>query len=408
MLSLRTVDTSSHGPPQADAAIDTWFRHIEHLARIIGPRGSTTAAEAQAAEYARDTFLKAGLQPQVETFRSAISAWRLFSFACALALLAFAVYPLAGRVSAVVALAVCAVAVSAAAREIHLRDNPLRLLLPKRESANVWTIVPAAAEARRRVVVIGHLDTHRTPLLFRSRGWQRLMHVLVPAGFAAMVGLVVLFAVGVFLQTRMIYVISLAPAVVVIPLLLFTLQADLTPYTAGANDNATGAALLLTLAETLPGEALSHTEVWLVATGCEEVGCYGAAAFYRAHREELADAAVLVVDSIGGAGSGPCYLRSEGMVLPHEYDPDLLSLADAIATEQPELGAYGRRMTEAYTEGLPALQAGLHTLTLCGFTPDGELPNWHQLTDTVENIDRKALASNYAFIKELLLRIDAG
>ncbi|MDE3096957.1 MAG: hypothetical protein KGK07_13295, partial [Chloroflexota bacterium] len=65
-------------------------------------------------------------------------------------------------------------------------------------------------------------------------------------------------------------------------------------------------------------------------------------------------------------------------------------------------------MTEAYTEGLPALQAGLRTLTLCGFTPRGELPRWHQPSDTVEHIDRDVLARNYAFIRELLLRLDAG
>lgn len=408
MLSFRTVETSNHRSPQVDAAVDTWFRHIDHLARGIGPRGSATAAEAQAAEYAHETFSRAGLEPQVERFQSAVSAWWLFALACALALLAFAVYPLAGRISAAVALVVSAIAVSAAAREIHLRDNALRLLLPRRESQNVWAAVPASGDVRRKIIVVGHLDTHRTPLLFRSRGWLQLMHVLVPAGFVAMVALVVLFAVGVFLQTRIIYAVSFAPAVVVIPLLLFTLQADLTPYTAGANDNASGAGLLLALAETLPRQPLQHTELWLVATGCEEVGCYGAVAFIRAHEAELRDAAVLVVDSIGGGGSGPCYLRSEGMVLPHEYDPDLLSLADGIAAERPELGAYSRSMTEAYTEGLPALQAGLHTMTLCGFTPDGELPNWHQSTDTVDNIDREVLARNYAFIRELLLRVDAG
>lgn len=402
------MERTGYRSPEVDAAVETWFRHIDHLARGIGPRGSTTAGEAAAAEYVRETFLRAGLEPSVERFRSAVSAWWPFAFASALVLVAFAVYPLAGRVSAGVALAVAAIAVSAAAREIHLRDNPLRLPLPRRESRNVWAAVPAGGETQHRIVIVGHLDSHRTPLLFRSLGWQRLMHVLVPAGFVAMAALVVLFAVGVFIQTHTIYVISFVPAVVVIPLLLFTLQADLTPYTPGANDNASGAALLLILAESLAREPLPDTEVWLVATGCEEVGCYGAVTFFRRHLAELRDTAVLVVDTVGGAGSGPCYLLSEGMVLPHEYDPGLLSLADAIAADRPELGAYSRRMTEAYTEGLPAIQASLRALTLCGFTPDGELPNWHQTTDTVDNIDRQVLARNYAFIQELLVRIDAG
>lgn len=356
----------------------------------------------------RETLQRTGLEPHVEPFRSAVSAWWPFALISALALVAFAAYPLAGRVSAVVALILAAVSLVAALREVHLLENPLRLLLPKRDSRNVWAAVPAVGEARRRIVVVAHMDSHRTPLLFSSRRWQRVMHVLVTAGFLAFVALAALFAAGAVVQARTVYLISMAPAAMVIPLLLFTLQADLTPYTPGANDNATGAALLLTLAETLSAEPLGHTEVWLVATGCEEVGCYGAVAFFRAHRDELRDAAVLVVDTVGGRGSGPCYLRSEGMVLPHRYDSGLLSLADDIASDRPDLGAYSRRLTETYTEGLPAIQAGLRVLTMCGFTPDGDLPHWHQPTDTADNVDREVLARNYEFVREFLLRIDSG
>lgn len=385
-----------------------WFGHIDYLARVIGPRGSCTAGEAEAARYAHEQFKRAGLEPQRERFRSASSAWHPFALAVALALLSVAVYPLGGRATAAIALVLVAAVAASALREINLLSNPLRLLLPRRESQNVWAIVPPAGAPKRRVVVVGHLDSHRTPLLFRSLRWQRLMHVIVPIGFLAMVAAVVLFAIGLATQATVVYLITVSLAAVLAPVLLLMLQADLTPYTHGANDNATGAGLLLTLAETLREQPLRNTEVWLLATGCEEVGCYGAVAFFRRYRDALRDAAVLVVDTVGGPGSGPCYFRSEGMVLQHQYDPGLLTLADAIAKERPELGAYSRRMTEAYTEGLPAIQAGLRALTLCGFTPRDELPHWHQRTDTVENIDRDVLARNYAFVHELLQRIDGG
>jgi hypothetical protein len=399
---------SSPDSLQVQTAVRTWFRHIDHLARAIGARGSTTAGEARAAAYVREEFQRAGLEPLVEPFQSAASAWRPFALAMGLALVAVAVYPLGGRATAAPTVALMVVLVGSAFREVNLLDNPLRLLLPKRVSRNVWAAVPAAGEPKHRVAVIGHLDSHRTPLLFSSLGWQRAMHVLVPLGFLAMVVLIALLGAGLFVQTRTLYVTSLIAAVMLIPILLLALQADLTPYTSGANDNATGAGLLPTLAEMLRSQPLPQTEVWLVATGCEEVGCYGAIAFFRGHRAALRDAAVVVLDTVGGPGSGPCYLRSEGMVLAHHYDPGLLSLADAIAGERPELGAYSRRMSEAYTEGLPAIQAGLRALTLCGFTPDGELPHWHQPSDTADNIDREVLGRNYAFIEELLRRIDAG
>ena len=385
-----------------------WFSHIDYLARVIGPRGSATEAEAEAARYAGAQFERAGLAPQAERFRSAVSAWHPFALAMAIALGAVAVYPLAGRVTAAIALALITAVTVCAVREINLLWNPLRLVLPRRVSQNVWAVIPPAGEPKRRVVIVGHLDSHRTPLLFKSLRWQRLMHVIVPAGFLAMVAGVVLLAIGLATQATLVYLIAVSLAAVLAPVLLLMLQADLTPYTHGANDNATGAGLLFTLAETLGDRSLRKTEVWLVATGCEEVGCSGAIAFFNAHRKELRDAAVIVVDTVGGPASGPCYFRSEGMVLQHQYDPGLLALADAIARERPELGAYSRRMTEAYTEGLPAIQAGLRALTLCGFTPEDELPHWHQRTDTVEHIDRDVLARNYAFVRELLQRIDGG
>jgi hypothetical protein len=390
----------------ADRAVGLWFGHIDYLARVIGPRGSATAAEAEAARYAYEQFERAGLKPGVERFRSARSAWHPFALAMALALLAVAVYPLAGRATAAIALALIATVIACALREINLLPNPLRLLLPRGESQNVWAVVPSTGEPRQTVAIIGHLDSHRTPLLFRSLRWQRLMHVVVPAGFLAMVAAGVLFAIGLAMQEAVIYLIAAALAAALVPVLLLTLQADLTPYTHGANDNASGAGLLFTLAETLREQPLRETEVWLVATGCEEVGCYGAIAFFRAHRDALRDAAIIVVDTVGGPGSGPCYFRSEGMVLPHRYDPGLLALADSIASERPELGAYSRKMTEAYTEGLPAIQAGLRALTFCGFTPEHELPHWHQRTDMAENIDRDVLARNYLFVRELLQAID--
>jgi hypothetical protein len=49
----------------ADRAAEVWFSHIDYLARVIGPRGSATAAEAEAARYAHEQFERVGLAPQV-------------------------------------------------------------------------------------------------------------------------------------------------------------------------------------------------------------------------------------------------------------------------------------------------------------------------------------------------------
>jgi hypothetical protein len=347
------------------------------------------------------------LTPQMQRFKSAISAWRPFALAAALSLLAVALYPLAGRVTAGLAAAIAAVALVSSFLELNFWPNPLRWLLPKRTSQNVWAVLPATGRAVQRVVVVGHLDTHRTPFIFGSTARLKFFGVLVGVGFASFAALTALYLVGAVIQEDVLYPISLAPAVLLLILLVVTIQADMTPYTHGANDNATGAALVLALAERLKDEPLANTEVWALNSGCEEVGLYGAAAFVREHRSKLADAYFIPLDSVGGPGSGPCFITREGMVKPHRSDPGLLALCREIAAQRPELGAYPGVMRLGYTEGAIGIKNGLRTLTFVNLTPAGELPHWHRPTDVFENVDPDVLARTSAFLWELLQRIDS-
>jgi len=173
-----------------------------------------------------------------------------------------------------------------------------------------------------------------------------------------------------------------------------------------ANDNATGAGIVLALAERLRREPLRHTEVWALCTGCEEVGAYGAAAFVRRHRD-LGRPIFIVLDTVGGPGSGPCVLVQETMLVPLRSDPELLALAEEVARSCPELGAYRwPNFRGAYTDGAPAVRAGWRVLTLVNLRPDGVLPHWHQPSDVYENVDPGVVARTEAFVWQLLQAID--
>ncbi len=383
------------------------LEHVRHLSVDIGPRGSTTAAEAAAAAYAWGVLDKLGLSPRMQRFSSGTSQWRPFALAITLALLAVAVYPLAGRATAIFATLLAATTLVSAYLELNFITNPIRWLLPKRPSQNVWAVIPAAGTPTRRLVLVGHLDSHRTPFVFRSPLHLKVFQVLVTAGFASMAALALLYIVGSIVQSDIIYLISLAPAVLLIFDLIMTVQPDMTPYTPGANDNASGAALVLTLAERLKEEPLANTEVWTVNSGCEEVGCYGAAAFLREHRDKLKDAYFITLDSVAGPGSGPCYITREGMAKPYRSDPGLLALSDQIAADRPELGAYSKVMSLGFTEGAIGIKNGMPSLTFVNLRPDGVLPHWHRPDDIFENVDADVLARTQAFVWELLQRLDS-
>ena len=380
--------------------------HVRYLAETIGPRGSTTPQEEEAAQYAARVLREAGHAPVSEAFRSARSAWYPSALFGGLVLSAVITFWVGGRPGAIVALALAVLAIASILLELAFRPNPLRWLLPTGPSQNVWARIPPRHEPREQVVLLGHLDSHRTPLVFSSDRWQRVFRILVPVGLVSALLLVVLLAVGIFTPSLVWRLLSLPPALAVLGLLAITLQADGTPYTAGANDNATGAAVVLELAERLAREPLAHTAVWAVLTGCEEVGCYGADAFARAHKDELGRAIWIPVDSVGGAGGRPSYVTSETFLLTARSDPGLIAAAERVARTHPELDVGADTYdVGAYTEGSIGAKHGFRVLTLLALH-DGAPGEWHRPTDTVENVDPDVVARSEAFTWALLHEID--
>jgi hypothetical protein len=380
--------------------------YIQHLSVRIGPRGSTTAKETEAAQYAANALLVAGLAPTIEPFASARSAWYPYALFCALALVGELLFWFAGGWGAAGALIVTVIALVSVLLELAFRPNPLRWLLPTGLSQNTWVRVAPSDEVRERVVLLGHLDSHRTPVVFSSDRWLKVFGLLVPGALVCSVILAFVFGIGTFALTPTLRWISLPFALVLFLVLGVTLQADLTPYTAGANDNASGAAVVLDLAVRLKAHPLTHTAVWAVLSGCEEVGCYGAAAFAQGHKWELGRPAWIAVDSVGGSGAGPAYLTQETFLLTSRSDPELLELAERVATRHPEFDAYAHSFKGAYTEGAIGAKHGFRVLTLVGHRRDGVLPEWHRPTDVIENVDAGTVKRTELFLWELLQELD--
>jgi hypothetical protein len=57
----------------------TTIDYVRRLAQTIGPRGSTTPQEAEAARYAPDVLQEVGLEPATETFHTEAFVWELLS-----------------------------------------------------------------------------------------------------------------------------------------------------------------------------------------------------------------------------------------------------------------------------------------------------------------------------------------
>jgi len=381
--------------------------HVRYLAEKIGPRGSTTPEEKAAADYAHKQLVSFGLHPVMESFRSARSAWLPAALFWSIVLASGFLFLGGGRIGAIVALILAATGLGSILLELSFRPNLLRWILPKGESQNVWARIDAKAEARNRVVLAAHLDTHRTPLAFSSSRWVRMFEKLVPIGMAFSVLLIALFALGTVLPMPWLRYVAIGPMLVALGMLVLMLQADFTPYTAGANDNASGVSLVLSVAERLAKEPLELSTVWIVLTGCEEVGCYGAEDFIRHHKSELERAAWISVDTVGSTGGVPVYLSQETFVSTAKSDPKLLKMVRGISGRSPELGAREISMKGTYTDSAVGAKHGLRVLTFESHRADGTLSDWHRSTDISDNVSVECIQATEALVRELLQELDA-
>ncbi|MBU1048900.1 Zn-dependent exopeptidase M28 [Candidatus Bipolaricaulota bacterium] len=380
--------------------------HVRYLAEHIGARGSTTLEEKEAATYVEKRLTSFGAPPTTETFRSARSAWLPAALFWSITLASGFVFLAGGRLRAIIALALAVFGLVSILLELLFRPNPLRWILPKGDSQNVWARIEAEEEAREHVALVAHMDTHRTPLVFSSRTWVRLFERLVPIGMGFAILLIVIFAVGIVLPMPILGAVALGPMFVATIMLILMLQADFTSYAAGANDNASGVGVALSLAEKLAKSPLKHTKVWIVLTGCEEVGCYGADDFICKHKRDLGNAAWISLDTIGSFRGSPVFLSQETFLATSKSDEGLLDVMRSVATAHPELGAREIRMKGSYTDGAMGFKHGLRALTLESHQQDGTLSNWHQPTDTINAVFPECIQATESLVFEFLQQLD--
>lgn len=394
-------DSNSRSEQYTQSAL----RHLHHLTVEIGERGSTTPQERRAAEYALRVFENLKLEARMESFRSGRSTYYPFVLAFGLPLLAALFYAITRQPAAALATAfLSALGAWGMFSELDLGDNWMRRLLPTGGSQNVTGVVPPRQEARRRIVLAAHIDTHRTPVFYSSTAWHRIFVTLVSAAFVSLVLGTVIYLLLAISGWGWLHILAAAAAAVQIFALAMCLHADLTPYTPGANDNGSGTATVLALAERLQKEPLRNSEVWLVTDGCEEVGCYGAAALVDAHADELRQAYLIAVDIVGVGD--PAFLASDGLLKKYPVDAQMLSIARQVVAGRPELQVF-EHPGLAYTDAALFLKRGYRAFTVDAL-PRAALggSGWHQMGDTYEKIDPDCLRRAHEFIWEMLQQID--
>lgn len=387
-----------------DNHVKSWLGHVRVLAVEIGPRGTTTPGEQKGAEYCQQALQKAGLAATIEPHVAARSNFDPHLIGALLMLFAFAIYPLAGRWTAAAAALLSFVTVVSELLELSFMNNVLRWLTPKGKSQNVIAQVLPQAEHHQDIILMGHIDSQHTPIIFKSEAWLSAYKTLTTAAFISYIAQTILYTIGIFTQWSWIRPLTLVSVLCAVLLLLLCVEANHSPYTAGANDNATAAGLVIALAEHLQAEPLKNSRVWCVCTGSEETQHYGAIDFYHRHHQELVNPKAVIFEMLGCGG--PAWLIQEGIIVPFHASHEMVKIAVKIGAAHPDLQAHPSVIAGGNTEMADALRNGIPAICLNGLTEKGGAPYWHQPTDTFDKMDPAIMERNYIYTWKYLQALD--
>jgi hypothetical protein len=379
-------------------APEALLAHVKALAGKIGPRGTGTTGEAQAARYVRERLQELGLPVEERRFR-AVADMNWFPISAALFSLAgTALYPWSRWSAAVIA----TLAAPLLWWAIAYADSPLRFLLPKVLGRNVVACIAPEGRVVRRAVVLSHLDSNRCRLAWRAGRAKAIKRgSIATLSVYGLNGL--LYLVGAASGLGWPYFASLPGAAYALATLIVLLVEMGQPYSPGANDNAASVAVNLELAALLAREPLNNTEVWLAFTGAEEVDHRGVKVLLKEH-PELRGAYFIDLEGVGAGEL--CHLTEEGIIKRYRLDLELVRLAERVAGRRPDLQV--RPAAMPMVDEVQTLRR-LHCKAICLAGRDlvtGSLPHWHTCDDVVENISAEVLLRAAEFARELLQELD--
>lgn len=282
--------------------------------------------------------------------------------------------------------------------EAHNGPRVLRRLVRRRRTTVNLIARAGDRDARDTVVLLAHHDAPKTGRLFdqtlQQRIHERAPQVIErfktppPQWWLGLCGPLATLAAA--LRGRR----GGARAGLAIGAIGTALLADMwrSPTVPGANDNLSGVAVLVALAESLAADPIPGLRVLLVSCGAEETLQDGIRAFVSSHRHELpaGHTSFVNLDTVGSPHL--VMLEAEGPVRMEYYEGPWLR--DLVAERAEQLGVTLHRgyRARASTDSVIPSRAGYPIATLVSMTDWRAPANYHLPSDTPENLDYGTVA----------------
>jgi hypothetical protein len=375
-------------------------------------RGAGTNSERRAALWLSQELRRGERDVLIETFWSRpnwalAQAWHV-GLAVAGSLVSVASAPIGGGIVIVALLAVIGDSLTG--------HSPGRRLTPERASQNVVSPPPAGSPPTTLVITAnydtGHMGLVHQRLLRRPA--RRLRNLLGPLA-PGWVGWLVIFCLWVLVTAvlrdggqsgKVLAAAQLVPTAGLVVAFALLLELGGSTFGPGANDNASGVAVAISLVRTLDVSRPRRIGVEVVLTGAADGSMLPLRGHLRRRRRELTPARTIVL-GIAAAGRGrPRYWRSDGPLVPMRFLPRLGELSRKASTQSgtPLEPVRGRGISPA----LPARFSRLPAITIGCLDDLGLAPGSHLPGDVAAGLESGVPDRLLEMALTLVDAIDAG
>jgi hypothetical protein len=286
-----------------------------------------------------------------------------------------------------------------------------RVLRRRRTTVNLIARVDGPGVAAGRLpptlVVIAHHDAPQTGMIFdqtlQRRIYERAPQLLesvktpLPQWWIGLAGPLLTVVAALTGRRRF------ARAALAVGAFGTALVADVwrSPTVQGANDNLSGVAALVGLAEMLAARPAPGLRVLLVSCGAEETLQDGIRAFVASHRHELDSERTWFVnlDTVGSPHL--VMLKAEGPIWMESYEGPWLSDLLADHAQRLGIGLHRGFRARASTDSVIPSRAGYPIATLVSMTDWRSPANYHLPSDIPANLTYDSVADATRLVYEL-------
>jgi len=287
------------------------FEHLDKLAYEIGPRLAGTRGDRMAADYIQKQFESCGLKTRVQEFKFVPRAARVKITALLFASAFISLLFLPPQLSLVAWLAVIVI------------WRSLGKIMPKGESRNIIASA-GTKKPKKRVAITAHYDS--APCMVSYKLYLFVRFAFLPA-LIIVAAIVAARALGVLPSWVIMWSVL---AIVFLPIYIgMFIAASSRRVSPGADDNASGVAVMLEVARAIAESPPADAELTFIAFGAEEQGLVGARKFV-ASKALPEDTLVLNLDGVG-VGPHTYVIEGNGILRRRRTSPQLnQALANSI------------------------------------------------------------------------------